>query len=302
MTKGVEEFWTFSQDRSDSVMIVVEFGAFAHDFIPLPNDERKFKRLQCCHPHFILIQFAREEDVRKFILAIAGSYRMTNDICEEDVSALCRYFKFGKRSALPQCMPIESAEYQGWYAKLPQCMDKDSANYKEWYAKLPQCMDKDSAEFKEWIAKVQVREGLKGIAKSNKRRAVAAQLIRDGLEGEVTAKELKENKNRVSSLKHNYNSWEIKSIEENKLLKHGDQEACEIELSTTDVFKFLKASNVKISSITVKRSMKAKIEDGTSVEYSVLLLGKKEIASGIRVKLLSSVVNGKSIKVKEADS
>jgi len=48
--------------------------------------------------------------------------------------------------------------------------------------------------------------------------------------------------------------------------------------------------------------MTAKIEDGTSVEYSVLLLGKKEIASGIRVKLLSSVLNGNSIKVKEADS
>ena len=272
------------QDRSDSVMIVVEFGAFARDFIPLPNDERKFKRLQCCHPHFILIQFAREEDVCKFVLEIAGSYRMTNDISEKDVSALCRYFKFGKRSALPQCMPIESAEYQGWYAKLPQCMDKDSA------------------EFKEWIAKVQVREGLKGIAKSNKRRAVAAQLIRDGLEGEVTAKELKENKNRVSSLKHNYNSWEIKSIEENKLLKHGDQEACEIELSTNDVCKFLKASSVSVSAKTVFRSMTAKIEDGTSVEYSVLLLGKKEMASGIRVKLLSSVMNGKSIKVNEADS
>ncbi len=123
-------------------MIVVEFGAFARDFIPLPNDERKFKRLQCCQPHFILIQFAREEDVRKFILAIAGSYRMTNDICE-DTSNLVNV-----------CMPIESAEYQDWYAKLPQCMDKDSADYEEWYAKLPQCMDKDSAEFKEWIAKV----------------------------------------------------------------------------------------------------------------------------------------------------
>jgi hypothetical protein len=283
MTKGVEEFWTFSQDRSDSVMIVVEFGAFAHDFIPLPNDERKFKRLQCCHPHFILIQFAREEDVRKFILAIAGSYRMTNDICEEDVSALCRYFKFGKRSALPQCMPIESAEYQGWYAKLPQCMDKDSADYKEWYAKLPQCMDKDSAEFKEWIAKVQVREGLKGIAKSNKRRAVAAQLIRDGLEGEVTTEEMEENKNSVASGKKgarnsNYNNWAIKSVEENKLLKHGGREACEFELSTNDVCKFLKASNVSVSAKTVQRAMKAKIEGGTSNKYTVLLLGKKEIA------------------------
>ena len=143
--------------------------------------------------------------------------------------------------------------------------------------------------------------------KDNKRRAEAAQLIRDGRVGEVTAKELKENKNSVASGKkgarnNNYNNWAIKSTEENKVLKHGDQEACEIELSTTDVFNFLKASNVKISNDTVIRSMRAKIEDGTSVEYSVLLLGKKEIASGIRVKLLSSVVNGKSIKVKEADS
>ena len=64
----------------------------------------------------------------------------------------------------------------------------------------------------------------------------------------------------------------------------------------------MKASNVSTSKDTVMRSTRAKIEDGTSVEYSVLLLGKKEIASGIRVKLLSSVVNGKSIKVKEADS
>ena len=335
------------QDRSDSVMIVVEFGAFARDFIPLPNDERKFKRLQCCHPHFILIQFAREEDVRKFILAIAGSYRMTNDICEEDVSALCRYFKFGKRSALPQCMPIESAEYQGWYAKLPQCMDKDSANYKEWYAKLPQCMDKDSAKFQEWIAKVrechsawaiykgdahgtltdaqlcyiggslkglglchtsvrsawavyngnvqgtltdaQLRyierclKGLKGMAESNKKRAVVAQLIRDGLEGEVTTEEMEENKNSVASGKKgarnsNYNNWAIKSVEENKLLKHGGREACEFELSTNDVCKFLKASNVSVSAKTVQRAMKAKIEGGTSNKYTVLLLGKKEIA------------------------
>jgi hypothetical protein len=45
------------------------------------------------------------------------------------------------------------------------------------------------------------------------------------------------------------------------------------------------------------RSTRAKIEDGTSVGYSVLLLGKKKIASGICVKLLSSVKNGKSIKV-----
>ena len=79
------------QDRSDSVMIVVEFGAFAQDFIPLPNDERKFKRLQCCHPHFILIQFAREEDVCEFVLEIAGSYRMTNEICEEDVSTMGKH-------------------------------------------------------------------------------------------------------------------------------------------------------------------------------------------------------------------
>ncbi len=66
--------------------------------------------------------------------------------------------------------------------------------------------------------------------------------------------------------------------------------------------KFLKASNVSGSEKTVQRAMKAKIEGGTSDKYTVLLLGKKEIASGIRVKLLSSVVNGKSIKVKEADS
>jgi len=43
--------------------------------------------------------------------------------------------------------------------------------------------------------------------------------------------------------------------------------------------------------------MKAKIEDRTSDKYSVLLLGKKKKASGICVKLLSSVKNGKSIKV-----
>ena len=308
------------QDRSGSVMIVVEFGAFARDFIPLPNDERKFKRLQCCHPHLILIQFAKEEDVRKFILAIARSYTMTNDICEEDVSALCRYFKFGTRSALPQCMPIESAEYQGWYAKLmaslPQCMDNDSAEYQDWYAKLPQSMDKESAEFKSWIAKVrqchsawgiyngkvkgiltaaqfryiegslkglglchesvqsawainkgdahgpltaaQVRyiegclKGLKGMANARKRRAEVAQLIRDGLEGEVTTEEMEENKNSVASGKkgmqtHNYNSWAIKSVEENKMLKHGSQEACELtKLSTNDIAKFLKASRVDI--------------------------------------------------------
>ena len=143
--------------------------------------------------------------------------------------------------------------------------------------------------------------------KDNKRRAEAAQLIRDGRVGEVTAKELKENENSSASGKkgarnQNYNNWAIKSTEDNKVLKHGGQEAYEFELSTHDVFKFLKASNVKISKDTVIKSMRAKIEDGTSVEYSVLLLGKKEITSGIRVKLLSSVVTGKSIKVKEADS
>ena len=85
-------------------------------------------------------------------------------------------------------------------------------------------------------------------------------------------------------------------------MKHGGREACEFELSTHDVCKFLKASNVSGSAKTVQRAMKAKIEGGTSDKYTVLLLGKKEIASGIRVKLLSSVVNGKSIKVNEADS
>ena len=59
----------------------------------------------------------------------------------------------------------------------------------------------------------------------------------------------------------------------------------------------MKASNVSTSKDTVIRSTRAKIEDGTSVGYSVLLLGKKKIASGICVKLLSSVKNGKSIKV-----
>ncbi len=48
---------------------------------------------------------------------------------------------------------------------------------------------------------------------------MAAQLIRDGLEGKVTAEELEENKNSAASGKkgarnNNYNSWEIKSIEE----------------------------------------------------------------------------------------
>ena len=81
-------------------------------------------------------------------------------------------------------------------------------------------------------------------------------------------------------------------------MKHGGREACEFELSTHDVCKFLKASNVSGSAKTVQRAMKAKIEGGTSDKYTVLLLGKKEIASGIRVKLLSSVLNGKSIPLK----
>ena len=42
--------------------------------------------------------------------------------------------------------------------------------------------------------------------------------------------------------------------------------------------KFLKASNVSGSEKTVQRAMKAKIEGGTSDKYTVLLLGKKEIA------------------------
>ena len=140
----------------------------------------------------------------------------------------------------------------------------------------------------------------------NKRRAVVAQLIRDGLEGKVTTEEMEENKNSVASGKagmqtHNFNSWVIKeqSGEQSvEIFEYGSQEACELkQLSTKNVFKFLKASNVSTSKDTVIRSTRAKIEDGTSVGYSVLLLGKKKIASGICVKLLSSVKNGKSIKV-----
>jgi hypothetical protein len=45
------------------------------------------------------------------------------------------------------------------------------------------------------------------------------------------------------------------------VLKYGSQEARELtNLSTTDVFKFLEASNVSTSEGTVKTSMKSKIE------------------------------------------
>ena len=45
------------------------------------------------------------------------------------------------------------------------------------------------------------------------------------------------------------------------MLKYGSQEARELtNLSTTDVFKFLEASNVSTSEGTVKTSMKSKID------------------------------------------
>jgi hypothetical protein len=146
-----------------------------------------------------------------------------------------------------------------------------------------------------------IEGSLKGMGLS-KRRAEAAQLIRDGHVGEVTEKEMEENKNSVASgkkgaHKNNYNSWAIKSTEENKVLKHEGQEACEFELSTRGVFNFLKASNVKTSKDTVLTSMNAKINDGTSGCYSELFLGAKKKPSGILVKLLSSIKNGKIIKV-----
>jgi hypothetical protein len=53
---------------------------------------------------------------------------------------------------------------------------------------------------------------------------------------------------------------------------------------------------VKTSKDTVVRSMRAKIEEGKSNEYTKLFLGVKKKASGIYVKLLSSVKKGKSIK------
>jgi len=71
-------------------------------------------------------------------------------------------------------------------------------------------------------------------------------------------------------------------------------------LSTTDIFRFLKASEVIISYGSVTRSMKSKIDEGESASYSELLLGKKKKQSGILVKLLisvSSVKNSKAVKV-----
>jgi len=43
--------------------------------------------------------------------------------------------------------------------------------------------------------------------------------------------------------------------------------------------------------------MKSKIDEGVSATYSELLLGKKKIQSGILEMLLSSVKNGKAVKV-----
>ena len=128
-----------------------------------------------------------------------------------------------------------------------------------------------------------------------------ALLIREKRVDEATEEEREDHRKFVASgkkNKYNCNTWVIKSTAQDEVLEFGNQKACELTgLSTKDVSKFLIASGVNTNVGTVKTSMRSKIDEGISASYSELFLGKKKKQSGILVMLLSSVKNGKAVKV-----